>query len=219
MTRKLRCHAIVSWRHSRLSPLPLRQLRTPETSAHSNGLGKKPPSRSGRSPFRTRYPCTSRTPRASSRRGPDGHPEDHHRWSAAIPAIENGSLDISQTNYVLDVPGGQPGQEDQAVADMYQARPRTPSNIMVPKDSPIKTVADLKGKTVLVNKPQEHPPLATTSQLQVAGLAETDVNSSRSRSPRWANAIVSGQADAGWITERSSRRTRASTASASWPTR
>ncbi|MFB4265730.1 ABC transporter substrate-binding protein [Nonomuraea sp. GTA35] len=120
--------------------------------------------------------------------------------AAAIPAIENGSLDISQTNYVSTFLAVSQGKKIKLVADMYQAAPNT-FNIMVPKDSPIKTVADLKGKTVLVNNLRNIATLSTTSQLKVAGLAEGDVKFVEKPFPEMGNAILSGQADAGWITE------------------
>ncbi|AQZ66072.1 putative extracellular solute-binding protein [[Actinomadura] parvosata subsp. kistnae] len=120
--------------------------------------------------------------------------------AAAIPAIENGSLDISQTNYVSTFLAVSQGKKIKLVADMYQAAPNT-FNIMVPKDSPIKTVADLKGKTVLVNNLKNIAQLAVTSQLKVAGLAETDVKFVEKPFPEMGNTIQSGQADAGWITE------------------
>ncbi|NJP98828.1 ABC transporter substrate-binding protein [Nonomuraea sp. FMUSA5-5] len=120
--------------------------------------------------------------------------------AAAIPAIENGSLDISQTNYVSTFMAVSQGKKIKLVADMYQAAPNT-FNIMVPKDSPIKTVADLKGKTVLVNNLKNIAQLAVTSQLKVAGLSETDVKFVEKPFPEMGNTIQSGQADAGWITE------------------
>lgn len=120
--------------------------------------------------------------------------------AAAIPQIKSGALDISQTNYVSTFSAIAQGEKVKLVADMYQAAPNT-FNIMVPKDSPIKTVADLKGKTVLVNNLQNIATLAVTTQLKVAGLTDKDVKFAPKPFPEMGNAIASGQADAGWLTE------------------
>src|SRR5690606_22127894 len=120
--------------------------------------------------------------------------------AAAIPQVENGSLDISQTKYVSTYSAVEAGKKLKLVADMYQAAENN-FNIMVPKDSPIKTVADLKGKTILVNNLRNIATLAVTTQLKVAGLTEKDVNFAEKPFPEMGNAIKSGQADAGWITE------------------
>ncbi|MEU1722488.1 ABC transporter substrate-binding protein [Actinomadura sp. ATCC 39365] len=120
--------------------------------------------------------------------------------AAALPQIESGALDISQTNYVSTFLAVSKGKKIKLVADMYQAAPNT-FNIMVPKDSPIKTVADLKGKTVYVNNVKNIATLAVETQLKVAGLAETDVKFMEKPFPEQGNAINTGQADAGWMTE------------------
>jgi NitT/TauT family transport system substrate-binding protein len=120
--------------------------------------------------------------------------------AAAIPQIENGSLDIAMTNYVSTFVAVEQGKKIKLIADMYQAAPNT-FNIMVPKDSPIKTVADLKGKTVLVNNLNNIGQLAVTTQLKVAGLTAEDVKFVEKPFPDMGNAVNSGQADACWITE------------------
>ncbi|MFG3443067.1 ABC transporter substrate-binding protein [Nonomuraea sp. NPDC047897] len=120
--------------------------------------------------------------------------------AAAIPQVKSGALDISQSNYVSSFLAASKGEKLKMVADMYQAAPNT-FNVMVPKDSPIKTVADLKGKTVLVNNLKNIAQLAVTTQLKVAGLSDTDVKFVEKPFPDMANAINSGQADAGWLTE------------------
>ncbi|MFG2073519.1 ABC transporter substrate-binding protein [Nonomuraea maritima] len=120
--------------------------------------------------------------------------------AAAVPMIEGGQLDISMTNYVSTFVAASQGKKVKLVADMYQAAPNT-FNIMVPKDSPIQTVADLKGKTVLVNNLKNIATLAVTTQLKVAGLTDKDVNFVEKPFPDMGNAIMSGQADAGWLTE------------------
>ncbi|GGS94193.1 ABC transporter substrate-binding protein [Nonomuraea spiralis] len=120
--------------------------------------------------------------------------------AAALPQIQSGALDISQTNYVSTFLAVSQGKKIKLVADMYQAAPNT-FNIMVPKDSPIKTVADLKGKTIFVNNLNNIATLAAETQLKVAGLTKDDVKFAEKPFPEQGNAINSGQADAGWMTE------------------
>ncbi|MEV0825621.1 ABC transporter substrate-binding protein [Nonomuraea rubra] len=200
MTRKLRCHAIVLGVTVALTLAGCGSSGTPETSANSNGL-EKTTITVGALPIPD--PVSLYIANAKGFFKEEGltvTPKVITGGAAAIPAIENGSLDISQTNYVSTFLAVSQGKKIKLVADMYQAAPNT-FNIMVPKDSPIKTVADLKGKTVLVNNLKNIATLATTSQLKVAGLAETDVKFVEKPFPEMGNAIVSGQADAGWITE------------------
>ncbi|TDD47429.1 ABC transporter substrate-binding protein [Nonomuraea terrae] len=120
--------------------------------------------------------------------------------AAALPQIESGALDVSQTNYVSTFLAVSQGKKIKLVADMYQAAPNA-FTIMVPKDSPIKTVADLKGRTILVNNLRNIATLAVTSQLKAVGLTENDVKFAEKPFPEMGNAINSGQADAGWFTE------------------
>ncbi|MEV0381617.1 ABC transporter substrate-binding protein [Nonomuraea sp. NPDC050643] len=120
--------------------------------------------------------------------------------AAAVPQIKNGQLDITQNNYVSTFLAVSTGEKFKLVADMYQAGPNA-YNIMVPKDSPIKTVEDLKGKTILVNNLRNIATLAVTTQLKVAGLTEKDVKFAEKPFPDMGNALQAGQADAGWITE------------------
>ncbi|GAA4910619.1 NitT/TauT family transport system substrate-binding protein [Nonomuraea thailandensis] len=200
MTRKLRCHAIVLGVTVALTLAGCGGSDTPETSANSNGL-EKTTITVGALPIPD--PVSLYIANAKGFFKEEGltvTPKIITGGAAAIPAIENGSLDISQTNYVSTFMAVSQGKKIKLVADMYQAAPNT-FNIMVPKDSPIKTVADLKGKTVLVNNLKNIAQLAVTSQLKVAGLAETDVKFVEKPFPEMGNTIVSGQADAGWITE------------------
>jgi NitT/TauT family transport system substrate-binding protein len=120
--------------------------------------------------------------------------------AAAVPQVKSGALDISMTNYVSTILADSTGDKLKLVGDMYQAAPNT-FNIMVPKNSPIKTVADLKGKTVLVNNLKNVAQLAVETQLKVAGLTANDVKFAPKPFPEMGNAINTGQADAGWITE------------------
>lgn len=118
----------------------------------------------------------------------------------ALPQIESGLLDISQANYVSTFRAVSRGKQVKLIADMFQAAPGTFA-LMVPKNSPIRTVADLKGRTILVNSLRNIATLAVTTQLRAAGLSEADVTFREMPSPEMGEAIHAGQADAGLIIE------------------
>ncbi|SDG57621.1 NitT/TauT family transport system substrate-binding protein [Sinosporangium album] len=120
--------------------------------------------------------------------------------AAALPKIKNGSLDISQTNYVSTFLAVSKGEKIKLIADAYQAAPNT-FNLMVPKDSPIRTAADLKGKTVAVNTLTNIGTLAVTATLKVAGLKADDVTFKEYPFPEMGAALTQGQVDAAWVTE------------------
>jgi NitT/TauT family transport system substrate-binding protein len=118
----------------------------------------------------------------------------------ALSLVEGGVLDISQTNYVSTLRAVSRDKKVKVVADMFQAAPGTFA-LMVPKNSPIKTVADLKGRTILVNALKNVATLAVTAQLRAAGLSEKDVTFAVMPTPDMGEAIHAGQADAGLVSE------------------
>jgi NitT/TauT family transport system substrate-binding protein len=120
--------------------------------------------------------------------------------AAAIPLLKSGQLDITMTNYVSTFLAVSKGEQFKLIADMYQARPNA-FQIMVPKDSQIKTVADLKGRTILVNNLKNVAQLTVETQLKVAGLTANDVKFAEKPFPEMGNALQSGLGDAVWITE------------------
>jgi NitT/TauT family transport system substrate-binding protein len=120
--------------------------------------------------------------------------------AAALPRVKSGELDISHTNYVSTFLAVSKGEKIRLVADMYQAGPNC-YVIMVPKNSPIKTVADLKGKTLLVNNLRNIATLTAATQLKVAGLTENDVHFAEKPFPEMGEWLDSGKADAAWVSE------------------
>jgi NitT/TauT family transport system substrate-binding protein len=120
--------------------------------------------------------------------------------AAAMPQLLSGALDATLQNYVSGLVAVSKGQKIKLVAEASQGAPNT-FNIMVPKDSPIKTVADLKGKTIAVNTLGNIATLAVETQLKVAGLTKDDVNYKEIAFPEMGNALKTGLADAGWMVE------------------
>ncbi|MFG1949422.1 ABC transporter substrate-binding protein [Nonomuraea sp. NPDC048826] len=120
--------------------------------------------------------------------------------ATALPQIESGALDITMTNYVSAFLAASHGEPVKIVADLYHAGPQA-FLLMVPKDSPIKDVAGLKGKTVLVNSLRNIGTLAVSETLRRAGVGGDDVTYVEKPFPEMANALLSGQGDAAWMNE------------------
>ncbi|MFI9553524.1 ABC transporter substrate-binding protein [Nonomuraea endophytica] len=120
--------------------------------------------------------------------------------AVALPQIKSGALDISHTNYVSTFLAASRGEKIKVVGDLYGAAPNT-FDLMVAKDSPIQAVADLKGKTILVNTLNNIGTLAVTSTLKSAGVAPGEVKFIEKPFPDMGNALAAGQADAAWLTE------------------
>ncbi|GAA2860130.1 ABC transporter substrate-binding protein [Streptosporangium fragile] len=118
----------------------------------------------------------------------------------AQQALVGGSLDATQTNYVSAFIAISGGNKMKIIADLYQAAPNS-FNLMVPKDSSIKTPADLKGKKIAVNSKKNIGTLAVTSVLKTHGLAESDVEFLEFPFPEMAAKLKAGLVDAAWMTE------------------
>jgi NitT/TauT family transport system substrate-binding protein len=118
----------------------------------------------------------------------------------AQQALVGGSLDATQTNYVSAFLAASAGIKMKVISDLYQAAPDA-FDIMVPKDSPIKTPADLKGKKIAVNSRKNVGTLAVTALLKTQGLAETDVEFLEFPFPEMADKLKTGIVDAAWMTE------------------
>ncbi|GAA3444858.1 ABC transporter substrate-binding protein [Planomonospora venezuelensis] len=118
----------------------------------------------------------------------------------AQQSLIGGSLDATQTNYVSTFLAVSAGNKLKIVSDLYQATPDS-FNIMVPKDSPIKTPADLKGKKIAVNSQKNIGTLAVTSVLKAHGLTAEDVTFLEFPFPEMAGKLEQGIVDAAWMTE------------------
>ncbi|MEU6721858.1 ABC transporter substrate-binding protein [Nonomuraea sp. NPDC046802] len=200
MTRALRCHALVLGLAAALALSGCGGGQAPSPSAGAGGL-EKAVIKVGTLPVPDAvalYIADARGLFAAE--GLTVEPVTITGVTAALPQVESGALDVSQTTYVSTFLAVSKGRKIKLVADMYRAAPGT-FTIMVQKNSPIRTVADLKGKTILVNTLGNIATLAVTTQLKAAGLAATDVTFAKKPFPEMGNAITSGQADAGWVTE------------------
>ncbi|MEV4101529.1 ABC transporter substrate-binding protein [Nonomuraea sp. NPDC049649] len=117
-----------------------------------------------------------------------------------LPLIRSGALDITLANYVSTFMAAEKGEPVKVVADLYHAGPKT-FQLMVPGDSPIRDVAGLKGKTVLVNTEHNIGTLVVTATLARAGVAPGEVRFATEPFPAMAGALTAGEGDAAWMTE------------------
>lgn len=118
----------------------------------------------------------------------------------AQQSLVGGSLDATQSNYVSTFLAVSAGQKMKIISDLYQATPNS-FNIMVPKDSSIKTPADLKGKKIAVNSQKNIGTLAVTSVLKTHGLTEKDVSFVEFPFPEMKDQLANKVVDAAWMTE------------------
>ncbi|HEX4816015.1 MAG TPA: ABC transporter substrate-binding protein [Nonomuraea sp.] len=119
----------------------------------------------------------------------------------ALPMLENRSIQFSIMNYPAMVlyEAHKPNQVKIA-ADAYQAAPNT-FKLMVPKDSPIRSVTDLRGKRVGVATLKSISTLTTEAALKVAGLTARDVAFAETPLPAMIVALENGHLGAAWMTE------------------
>ncbi|MEU4536770.1 ABC transporter substrate-binding protein [Streptosporangium sp. NPDC023825] len=114
--------------------------------------------------------------------------------------LMGGTFDATQTNYVSAFLAVSRGQKMKIISDLYQAAPNS-FNLMVPKDSGIKTPANLKGKKIAVNSKQNIGTLAVTTVLKTHGLTEKDVEFVEFSFPEMGAQLANKTVDAAWMTE------------------
>ncbi|WP_214413447.1 ABC transporter substrate-binding protein [Sphaerisporangium fuscum] len=122
----------------------------------------------------------------------------------ALPKLQSGATDVALGSYFTILSAvGNSGQQYRYVADGYQAKNEV-FDIVVKKDSPIKSVKDLKGKKVAIPAPNSIGEMAVSNALRTAGLnpvPNTDVQMVPMAFPQVPAAIQNGTIDAGWLTE------------------
>lgn len=127
-------------------------------------------------------------------------PKDFDTWKK--DAIE-GKYDIAYTNpylYVL-VKKAVKDVEPLAIASEPESGRKFDGTIIVKKDSPIKSIADLKGKTIAATDPGSAGAyLVQMLMLHKAGIKKDDVKIifEKKRDPV-AEAVLAGKADAGFV--------------------
>lgn len=121
--------------------------------------------------------------------------------ATAIPKLAAGSLDFSITNYVSGIQATQSGTAPlKVLCDAYQLEPDT-SGVLVPKGSPIKKPADLKGKKIALNTKSNVGELLVTADLKANGVTASPNQFSEVDFPQMANALKTKSVDAAWTVE------------------
>jgi NitT/TauT family transport system substrate-binding protein len=115
----------------------------------------------------------------------------------AVPKLKGGQLDISVSNWVSMISAFARGAfQPRFVAECSQAAPGT-HTLLVPKDSTIRTLADLRGKKIGVNTTRNVGTLMVRSATQAAGVQlDEDRNFVEVPPPNFEAALRSGSIDA-----------------------
>lgn len=110
----------------------------------------------------------------------------------ALEYLNSGAIDIGSTAGVAAVLGKANGNPIRAV--YVFSRPEWTA-LVVPKDSPIKSLTDLKGKKIAATKGTD-PFLFTLRALHTVGLSRDDVEIVNLQHPDGRTALANGQVDA-----------------------
>jgi NitT/TauT family transport system substrate-binding protein len=121
----------------------------------------------------------------------------------AVPALQAGTIDVSLFNYTTAFvqEEKQPGQF-KIIADSFQAAPNT-FVVMVPPDSELKGLQDLKGKTVAVPGLKAVGQLLVEANLKTVGIDATrdGVKFVEMQFPVMPQALKTKQVDAAFMVE------------------
>ncbi|NRQ38288.1 ABC transporter substrate-binding protein [Nonomuraea sp. NN258] len=121
--------------------------------------------------------------------------------AAAIPDLVSGKLDLLHSNYVSALLAASTGAAKlKVVGEAYVAKNGN-FVLMTKKDSPIKTLADLKGKKVGVNTSGNVATLAVSALVKTAGLTTSDITFVERPFPQMAGALDGGIVDAAVMPE------------------
>ncbi|MEV4067036.1 ABC transporter substrate-binding protein [Nonomuraea dietziae] len=120
---------------------------------------------------------------------------------AVMPKILNGSMDAFLTSYVSLLAINDSGAAKLRLFQHVQTAAPGIASVVVPKDSPIRTAADLKGKTVGVNVLRALGQTVTNAHLQQAGLKPDDVKFTAVPFADQLTALSTKKIDAAWLVE------------------
>ena len=120
-----------------------------------------------------------------------------------LATLLNGSVDILAGNYVSEIQAeaNNPGAVRLRVLADGSLTTAHSRSLMVAAGSPIKTLAQLKGKTVAVNALNNAASMLVESALQQHGIPPSSVHLVAIPFPNEAAALNAHQVDAAWMTE------------------
>jgi NitT/TauT family transport system substrate-binding protein len=119
---------------------------------------------------------------------------------ASTQELISGKLQFAFSNYVSTILDASNGAQLRVVADGAQTLPDT-NVIMIAKDSPIRSVQDLRGKTIAVNALGNIGTLMVDSTLQTYGVPVNSVKFEAIPFPQMAHALQDGSVEAAWMAE------------------
>ncbi|MEV0582412.1 ABC transporter substrate-binding protein [Nonomuraea sp. NPDC050310] len=121
--------------------------------------------------------------------------------AAAMGELASGKLDVLHSNYVSALKASAENVAKlKVIAEAYVAKPNN-FLLMAKKDSPVTSMADLKGKKIAVNTLNNVATLTVSAQLEVAGLKPEDVQFVEHPFPEMPGMLEQGQIDAAFLPE------------------
>ncbi|MGR6915603.1 ABC transporter substrate-binding protein [[Actinomadura] parvosata] len=121
--------------------------------------------------------------------------------TAVMPKIVNGSMDAFLTSYVSLMTINDSGAAKLKLLQHTMGGAPGFCAVVVAKDSPIRTVADLKGRTIAVNVLKTLGHTVVNAHLQQAGLRPDDVKFVAVPFADQLGALSTGKVDAAWLAE------------------
>jgi NitT/TauT family transport system substrate-binding protein len=132
--------------------------------------------------------------------GLDVTPVSLNSGEQATRELLSGQLQFTFSNYVTTILAASTGAQLRVVADGAQTLPNT-NDLMVARDSPIKSVAQLRGKTIAVNAIGNVATMMTDATLRAYGVPADSVHYQVLPFPAMAAALAAHTVDAAWVSE------------------
>jgi NitT/TauT family transport system substrate-binding protein len=117
-----------------------------------------------------------------------------------LQELLSGQLQFTFTNYVSTILTASHGTQLRVVADGAQTLPNT-NDLLVARNSPIRDVAQLRGKTIAVNATGNIATMMTDSTLRAYGVPVSSVRYKVMPFPDMAAALAAHTVDAAWMAE------------------
>jgi NitT/TauT family transport system substrate-binding protein len=118
----------------------------------------------------------------------------------AVPKVAGRDLDLAQTDYLATLRAADHGMPIKIVGSLYQSQPGT-TGLVVRAGSPLRSVADLKGKKIGVSFLRNVEELALRATLKRAGLRMSDVHLVETPLPEMINGLEKGRYSAALLVE------------------
>jgi NitT/TauT family transport system substrate-binding protein len=132
--------------------------------------------------------------------GLDVTPVTLNSGEQATQELLSGQLQFTFSNYVSTILAASQGAQLRVVADAAQALPDA-HDLMVAGNSPIRSVAQLRGKTIAVNATGNIGTMMTDATLRASGVPVNSVRYKVVPFPDMAAALTAHTVDAAWMAE------------------